>query len=157
MKKGLIFIIFMFLFPKIVNASQECSLYLKSLDISDYKYSPSFNKYTNTYTVDIPSEINELDIMYERESVLSKVNIKDNINLEHLSEIKIEVTCDSMINKYKIIINKNKDQATINYVDKNTTNKFTKSDKIITISFLTIGFLLILILIKIILFKKKKA
>ncbi len=153
MKK--ILIIFLWLFLSItVKADEECNLYLKSLDILDYKISPTFHKYQDTYTVFIPSDIFYLDLTYQKETNNSLVTIRNNDNLENQSVVYLDITCEEKTNSYKIIVNKEAEKLA--FKETNISNNFTKKDRNLTICLIGGGLLLLWLILGFIFFKKRK-
>lgn len=86
--------------------------YLESLSVEGYELSTEFNKYTQTYYVTIPADINSLTINAKTESEKATYRVTGNTNLKNESTIKVVVTSQNRLTKtYNIIVIKQADNG----------------------------------------------
>ncbi len=132
--------------------------YLKKLEIKDFEISPNFNQMNNKYTLNIPREIETLDIIAEPYYENSRIQIVGNNYLDFGENlITITVTLEEDVQEYVIIVNKEKDQSTFNYIDEEkeeTIDSIYKDNYLIVIIASLSAF--IILLLAVIMFKKKK-
>ncbi len=156
MKKILLAIIVFLSGINIVLA--ESSAYLTSLNIKGYDLSPNFNKYNNTYSVDIDEETTSLDLDYKLEDENATIEIIGNDLLtEEQNNVQIKVTNGEEIQNYIIYVNKNKSNEVMN-LDSNAVevevNK--KYNMKIVLGMLIVAWLLSAYLLKRIIYFKRK-
>ena len=79
------------------NIKKSSDNYLKSLTIySSHEIIPKFNKDTSNYNVNVPYEVDKLDLIYEANDSKAKVKVKGNENFKvgEVSTVEIEVTAE---------------------------------------------------------------
>ena len=87
---------------KVVTYSSNNNL--KNLSIDGYKLSPSFNKNTLEYTVDLPSDVEQITINASKEDSSSKVSGTGKIKVsEGLNKLSVKVTAENGNTKTYII------------------------------------------------------
>ena len=69
--------------------------YLKSLSVSGGVLSPDFDRQIVEYSVKVTSNINEINIIAETEDEKAKINGNGKIDINEISECRIEVVADS--------------------------------------------------------------
>lgn len=69
--------------------------YLKSLSVSGGVLSPDFDRQIVEYSVKVTSNINEINIIAETEDEKAKINGNGKIDINDISECRIEVVADS--------------------------------------------------------------
>ena len=91
---------------------------LKKIDIKDYKLTPTFNSYVNTYNLNVDNEINNLDLNIETIDKDATYVVTGNKDFKvGLNVITIEVTASDNITKEIYTINVNKQQYSNNFLD----------------------------------------
>ena len=136
----------------------ESNAYLSSLNIEGYNISPTFNKYNNSYSVNINKEDTSLKINYTLEDENSIVEILDNdLITEDEHVVTIKVTNEEEVQTYRIYVNKETVENVINasdyYEELNIPKKFNKK---LTITLIFVCWLLLVLIFKYILFGHKR-
>lgn len=105
--------------------------YLKSLSVSAGILSPNFDKQTVEYILKIKSNINEINIIANAEDERAKISGIGRININDISECKIEVSAESgTARTYFIKIIKEAEEV-VN-VTQSVINKEINEEKILT-------------------------
>ena len=107
-----------------INIEREKSSnnFLKALSVAEGEFTENFDKETLEYHVEVESNVNNLNIIYEREVETSKVQIIDNRNFkagENVVQIKV-IAENGEQRIYKIIVNRKKSEN--NYLLSLSTN-----------------------------------
>lgn len=157
LKKFIFFWAILFLSITTVQA-EENSAYIDNLEINNFELSPKFDKYNNTYSVNVDENTTKLIIDYSLEDPKAEVEILNNeLIIEEESIVYINVTNKEVKQTYKIIVNKNKEQnvASIDntQLDLSVEKKYNLK---LVLTAIIIGWLLIVYIAKKILFPHKK-
>lgn len=113
------------------NYNEQVYPLLKSLTILKYNTIETFDKYSNTYHIVVPSTEDSLLIDCETNSDSNKIKILNNENFATGENVVvINVSNDSITNKYYIIVNKteNTDDNKVPNIDE--TNKVIKESTV---------------------------
>ncbi len=98
-----------------IYKQQDTNVFLSSLEVKNgttsYTLKPVFDRLVNDYTIEIPSSVNDVDIIALAESSSANVEIvKPSILLSGVNQVKINVTNgENDINTYNLNIIKQKD------------------------------------------------
>ena len=155
MKK--ILIIFSLFFVNISCVLAESSAYLNSLGVDGYFLSPTFEKYNNTYTVNINEDETKLNILYETEDSNASVIITGNELKQQDNVIKIEVNSNQEKQIYTIFVNKDIEEKVMSINDESLELNISKKRNMkVVAAIIIICWLLCLFILKFILFKRHK-
>ena len=103
MRRVILVLSLFFLFNGKVLAA---SAYLENLEIDSYNLSPNFDKYNNTYSINVSKEEKYLNISYKLEDAQAKVEVIGNdLTINKSGEVLINVQNDEEKQTYKILIN----------------------------------------------------
>ncbi len=158
MKKLLLFLSILFLSNINVVKAAEQSAYLSSLSVENYTLSPEFDKYNNTYSVNINNEDSKINIIYETEDESAQVEILNNEFIDQdETTVYINVTNNESKQTYKIIVNKEQEQnvAALNKAALDLSVPKTYNSKVV-ITCIIIGWLICVFILKKLLFPSKK-
>ena len=155
--KKIMLIIFLFII-NINPVLAESSAYLTALSIEGYELSPNFDKYNNTYSLDVDEDVTALNINYKLEDENAQVQILGNDSLtEEEQTVTINVTNGQEKQTYIIYVTKEQTQKAANVInDELELNIPRKYNNKLIIILLGIIWLLLILITKEILFKKKK-
>ena len=108
MRRVILILGLFFLFSGKVLAS---SAYLENLEVDGYNLSLNFDKYNNTYSIDVDKDEKYLNISYKLEDEQSKVEVIGNdLTLNKSGEVLIKVQNGEDEQIYKILINQEESQ-----------------------------------------------
>ena len=118
------------------DSSKSDNNYLKELTVNGGTISPNFDRQVKDYSLKIDSNINEIDIIANPEDTRAKVKGDGKIDINNISECKIEVVSESGTTRtYFIkIIKANKEENANENIKKEDLNDIHEEDENIIIS-----------------------
>lgn len=131
--------------------------YLKKLKVIDFEISPRFDRMNNDYTLNVPNDIESIEIEATPYYEGSRVQIIGNAHLDYGENIvTIVVSYEQDVQEYKIIVNREQIVPAFNYdaEDDETIESIYRDDSLILL-ISSIALFLILVL-GVFIFKKKK-
>lgn len=130
---------------------------MESLEILNGELSPKYDKYNNIYTVNISSEVKNLDLKYKINENKT-VNVYGNVDLEEgKNKVLIAISGNDEIEYITLIVNKEKTTLVLNAIDNASGLTISNDSSIPSYAPFLIGIscFMVIILLYLVMFRKK--